>query len=348
MTPDELTRTLDQMVKDGIKDSVMIWGPPGIGKSTVVAKVAQDNDMGLSDLRISQLAPTDLRGLPVADKENEQAVWYPPKFLPREGRGILFLDEINMAPPAVMGIAQQLVLDRKVGEYVVPEGWFIWAAGNRKQDRAAVYEMPAPVANRFLHLEVDVDEASFRAYATASGIAEQIIAFLSFRPPLIHRMDQSSHAWPSPRTWFMANRLFRAGLPIYPAVGKATADEFSSFLLIYKNPDMPDIEAVLEGRGDSIAFPGGADPSIRYATVTALYTRLGKEPKVFVPRTMNAMKWLAQKGTPEWMQVFVTQMLVTAEQTRSKGLVITEINKDPVLKPVVMDAIRAAIGQGGG
>jgi MoxR-like ATPase len=67
---------------------------------------------------------------------------------------MLFLDEINMAPPAMQGIAQQLILDRQVGSYRVPEGWFIWAAGNRKSDRAAVFEMPSALANRFIHLDL--------------------------------------------------------------------------------------------------------------------------------------------------------------------------------------------------
>ena len=78
------------------------------------------------DLRLSQLAPTDLRGLPVAREGHSE--WYPPKFLPRMGERILFLDEFNMAVPVMQGIAQQLILERKVGNYILPEGWLIWAA----------------------------------------------------------------------------------------------------------------------------------------------------------------------------------------------------------------------------
>ena len=124
----KLSSYLDGIINHNIQSSLMIWGAPGIGKSSVVDTVAKKNNLDLIDLRISQLAPTDLRGIPVP--ADNVACWYPPEFLPKDGKGILFLDEINMAPPAVQGIAQQLILDRKVGSYKVPDGWFFWSAGN--------------------------------------------------------------------------------------------------------------------------------------------------------------------------------------------------------------------------
>ena len=163
MKPSDLADYLGALVRNRLMLSTMIWGPPGIGKSSIVAQTAEHHGLAFVDVRLSQLAPTDLRGLPVA--EHGVSRWYPPEFLPRDGAGILFLDELNLAPPAMQGMAQQLILDRRVGSYVVPEGWFIWAAGNRKEDRAAVFDMPAPLANRFLHLEVEPDFESFKAYA---------------------------------------------------------------------------------------------------------------------------------------------------------------------------------------
>lgn len=216
MKPQALVEYLDALVRNGIMLSTMIWGPPGIGKSSIVAQTAAHFGLGFIDVRLSQLAPTDLRGLPVP--EDGVSRWYPPEFLPRDGRGILFLDELNMAPPAMQGMAQQLILDRRVGSYAVPAGWFIWAAGNRKEDRAAVFDMPAPLANRFVHLEVEPDFDNFKAYALAHGLHEQIIAFLSYRSALLHRMDPQQSAWPSPRSWAMASRLHGVGLDIAPVV----------------------------------------------------------------------------------------------------------------------------------
>ena len=98
----KLSDYLGKVVEHNIQSSLMIWGAPGIGKSSVVEAVAESQELELIDLRISQLAPTDLRGIPVP-KDNK-ACWYPPEFLPTSGKGILFLDEINMAPPAVQGV----------------------------------------------------------------------------------------------------------------------------------------------------------------------------------------------------------------------------------------------------
>ncbi len=123
MIPNELKTYLNYLINQQIQVSVMIWGAPGIGKSSIVAQIAQECDLDFVDVRLSQLAPTDLRGLPVA--ENGISKWYPPEFLPRNGKGILFLDELNMAPPAMQGVAQQLILDRRVGSYSVPEGWYV-------------------------------------------------------------------------------------------------------------------------------------------------------------------------------------------------------------------------------
>jgi MoxR-like ATPase len=173
MIPSALKTYLNNLVSKNLKISTMILGPVGIGKSSIVAQVAQEHKIDFVDVRLSQLAPTDLRGLPVA--EDGISKWYPPEFLPRDGKGILFLDELNMAPPAMQGVAQQLILDRRVGSYIVPEGWYVWAAGNRKEDRAAVFDMPAPLANRFLHLQVESDFESFKAYALATQVHEQII-----------------------------------------------------------------------------------------------------------------------------------------------------------------------------
>ncbi|WP_322638269.1 MULTISPECIES: AAA family ATPase [unclassified Nostoc] len=110
MTPSDLKAYLDNLIRKNLQISTMIWGPPGIGKSSIVGQIAQENDIDFVDVRLSQLAPTDLRGLPVA--EDGISKWYPPEFLPRDGKGILFINELNMAPPAMQGVPQQLILER--------------------------------------------------------------------------------------------------------------------------------------------------------------------------------------------------------------------------------------------
>lgn len=311
MTPAELAEYLGGLIRHDIKLSTMIWGPPGIGKSSIVAQTAQRYESGFIDLRLSQLAPTDLRGLPVA--EDGVSRWYPPEFLPRAGKGILFLDELNLAPPAMQGMAQQLILDRQVGSYRVPEGWFIWAAGNRKEDMAAVYDMPSPLANRFLHLEVEPEFESFKRYALTYGVHEQILAFLAFRPDLLHKLVPQQNAWPSPRSWVMASQLHRAGLSVESAVGAATAQEFKAFLALYGN--IPDLQAILQGEGAGIPFPG--EPSLRYATIIGLTSRAGDAQSAY-----HAFRWLVGAAQPEWVQLGAIDLF---RLMRLKGL-MQELN----------------------
>ena len=304
MKPAELTRFLATLVRNEVKLSAMIWGPPGIGKSSIVQQTAAAHDLPCIDLRLSQLAPTDLRGLPVA--ENGRSRWYPPEFLPDDGAGVLFLDEINLAPPTMQGMAQQLILDRQVGSYRVPDGWFIWAAGNRFEDRAAVFEMPAPLANRFLHVEVQPDLESFKAYALAAGIHEQIVAFLSFRPALLHRADAEQPAWPSPRSWAMASALHRVGLDVAAAVGDATATEFSSYVALYEH--LPNLERILAGEGDDVAFPH--EPAVRYAVTVGLTARAADAPAAF-----HAFRWLTKSAPAEWVQLCAVDLFGAMRRT---------------------------------
>ena len=171
-------------------------------------------------------------------------------------------------------MAQQLILDRCVGSYTVPDGWFIWAAGNRKEDRASVFDMPSPLANRFLHLQVEPDLEGFKAYALETNVHEQIIAFLSFRSTLLHKIDPQQPAWCSPRSWVMASALHQVGLDIAPAVGEGAASEFLAYIKLYQA--LPDLLAILAGNGGKINFP--AEPSARYAT--AIATKVVSNPRL--------------------------------------------------------------------
>ncbi len=326
MNCEDLKTYLDRLILSNLQISTMIWGAPGIGKSSIVSQLAAQHQLGFIDLRLSQLAPTDLRGLPVA--ENGLSKWFPPEFLPQSGRGILFLDEINMAPPAMQGMAQQLILDRQVGSYIVPDGWFIWAAGNRKEDRAGVFEMPAPLANRFLHLQVEPDFESFKAYALATGIHEQMIAFLSFRPSLLHKIDQQQPAWCSPRSWMMASTLHYAGLDLAPAIGIAANAEFQAFISIYR--ELPNLMAILDGKGADMPFP--IEPSVRYATAIGLTLRAQDAHRAY-----HAFRWLSQVAPAEWVQLFVSDLFGLLRSRGQLGMLVTLIEKDPDIQKFIQD-----------
>ena len=145
------------------KRPIFIWGPPGIGKSDIVRQIGDSIEAHVIDIRLSLWEPTDIKGIPYFDSKQGTMVWAPPSELPDEKMAkkhkqiIVFLDEMNSAPPAVQAAAYQLILNRKVGTYTLPDNVLIVAAGNREADKGVTYRMPAPLANRFVHLEIKVD-----------------------------------------------------------------------------------------------------------------------------------------------------------------------------------------------
>lgn len=304
MTTLELRKELDQIVRHRIMDPVLILGESGIGKTSIINQVAQDNSpMKVWDVRWSQLMPADARGVPVprhaADGEIGTTVFYPPSFWPREGTGIIFLDEFNLATAAMMGLAQQLLLDRRFGDYFVPKDIFVWAAGNRKIDRAAVNEIPAPVNNRVAHYDVEHDLPSWEIWAHENNIDSRIVGFLKWRSELLHKFDPNARAWPSPRTWEMAHKRLTARMSIDPVVGESTADEFNAFLKMLSN--LPNIELIASGRGSSVQFP--TEPSLKYAAMAELTRRSLKSLQIFT----NSLKWAIEKGgttDPDWISFF--------------------------------------------
>lgn len=261
---------------------VFLWGPPGVGKSQVVAQVAAERNLALRDIRAVLLDPVDLRGLPRI--ENGLALWCPPAFLPASddtGEGIIFLDELNAAPPLVQAACYQLILDRRIGEYHLPDGWRVMAAGNREQDKAVTHRMPSALANRMVHLDFDVDVEDWFQWAQGAGIAEELLAFIHFRPKLLHDFDplSASKAFASPRSWAFVSKIL-ATKPdaaieydlLRGTVGDGAAAEFMGFLQVWR--DLPVVEDVL-CNPDTAPVP--TEPTSLYAICEALGAKASLE-----------------------------------------------------------------------
>jgi hypothetical protein len=235
MKPSRLSSVLSTLL--GQRWPAFIWGPPGIGKSALVHEVSRKAGLQVLDLRASLLDPTDLRGIPAI--VNNQAVWCPPSFLPSENvsPGVLFLDEINAAPPLVQASLYQLVLDRRVGEYVLPDGWSIIAAGNRQSDRAVTFRMSSALSNRFVHLEFDVDTNDWRDWAIKSKVHPMVLAFIGFKPGLLREDPLEASAFPTPRAWEMLSDVIKkfggvneSADVVAGIVGSGAATEFLAFV----------------------------------------------------------------------------------------------------------------------
>lgn len=277
MKPSQLFAAVNSLINCGLPG--FIWGSPGIGKSEIVAQVAASRSTKakpyeLRDVRLGLMDPTDIKGFPSPDAKANVMRWLPPDFLPAKGQGLLFLDEMNTAPPAVQAAAYQLVLNRRVGNYELPPGWSVMAAGNNDTDRAVTHRMSTALSNRMVHLKLDVDVHEWTQHAIAKGIGAERIAFIRFRSHLLHQFDPhtKSHAFPSPRSWFYLDKIARDSVSeqvqyqlMQGTVGEGAAGEYMAFLKTYR--DLPTVDEILLNPGEART---PTTPAAQYAITTTL------------------------------------------------------------------------------
>jgi len=328
ISPSQLKSALTQtVIPSGI--SAFITGAPGIGKSDLIRAVANDLDLEVIDIRASLLDPVDLRGLPSVGDGVTQ--WNMPDFFPKEGRGIIFLDEINVAPKLVQGALYQLVLDRRLGDYEVPEGWTVIAAGNRKEDRAIVQDAGTALGTRFIHFDLvpDLDDWTEWAVQDDSGIATEVLAFIRFRPELLHKFSADEKTHPTPRTWSFVSRIFDTNpdralrLPLYSGcVGEAAAVEFTGFLDIMER--IPSIDEVLLDP-DGADVPEAQDVAVLYALTAALAKKATKDN---VAKVFQYLKRL-----PEEFGGFCAKAMLHRDKNlgRTKAFTAYAVNNQDVL-----------------
>ena len=194
---------------------IFLWGPPGIGKSDIVHQIGQSMEALVIDVRLSLWEPTDIKGIPYYAANDNKMVWAAPAELPDEETAskykyvILFLDEMNSAAPAVQAAAYQLILNRKVGLYKLPDNVLIVAAGNREADKGVTYRMPAPLANRFVHIELRVSFDDWFQWAVENNIHPDVAGYLQFAKQDLYDFDPKSpsRSFATPRSWSFVSEL---------------------------------------------------------------------------------------------------------------------------------------------
>lgn len=230
---------------------VFLWGAPGVGKSDIIKQIAAEQNRNVIDVRLSLWEPTDIKGIPYYNPDLKTMTWAPPAELPSdlEDTSVLFLDELNSAPPATQAAAYQLILNRRVGTYVLPDGVSIVAAGNRDGDKGVTYRMPAPLANRFLHLEMRVDFDDWAQWATDNRVHEQVVGYIGFAKQDLYDFDprSSSRSFATPRSWsFVSDILKDDNLSentltdlVAGAVGEGLAVKFMAHRKVAKQMPIP-------------------------------------------------------------------------------------------------------------
>lgn len=308
MKPSSVRTALTALIER--KRPVFIWGPVGAGKSDTVAAVAKDLKLELRDVRLNLMDPVDLKGFPVVKGTgaSKQMAFVPPDFLPTKGKGILFLDEMNSAPQSVQAAAYQLVLNRRLGDYELPEGWAVIAAGNRAGDRSVVHQQPAALSNRFVHIDFDVDVDDWYHWATANGVSDVTRAFIKFRPNLLHSFDPGTNprAFPTPRSWVFVDDILQSHLPsdteyelIKGTVGEGAAAEYLSFARLAA--DLPSADEILLN-------PDGAPVPESPAAMYAVCTMLDKKA---TPNSMDRLLTYIERLPLEFQVLFVKSAATT-------------------------------------
>ena len=241
---------------------IFLWGPPGIGKSDIIGQITNSlSKPHLIDIRLSLWEPTDIKGIPYFDSNSGTMVWAPPGELPTQEFAaqfdniVLFLDEMNSAAPAVQAAAYQLILNRRVGQYKLPDNVLIVAAGNRDADKGVTYRMPAPLANRFVHLELTVDFDDWFAWAVANDIHRDVVGYLTFSKKDLYDFDpkSSSRSFATPRSWSFVSELLEDDDDestttdlVSGAVGEGLAVKFSAHRKVASS--MPNPTDILDGK----------------------------------------------------------------------------------------------------
>ncbi len=316
--------------------SVMLWGPPGVGKSQAVRQIAQviEQSTGktvcVTDVRLLLFNPIDLRGIPTSNADKTLAIWLKPQIFQMDPSddviNILFLDEISAAPQSVQAAAYQITLDRVVGEHKLPDNCIVIAAGNRTTDKSVAFKMPKALANRLMHIEVEGSFQAWKEWAISSGINDRIIGFLSFRQNYLMGFESGSDdlAFPTPRAWEMVSNILN-GISdsieemyslIAGIVGTGVAVEFRTWEKVYK--ELPSIEDIFDGKMPKL--PQNTDAMYALTASMTCYARAHKDDLTGIANSIC----YANKMPPDFSVVLLKDYISIEKGFKEKLMTIPE------------------------
>jgi hypothetical protein len=297
---------------------VFLWGPPGIGKSDIVKQIGEQAGREVVDVRLALWEPTDIKGIPYYNADQGKMVWAPPSELPTnaDSTAIIFLDELNSAPPAVQAAAYQLILNRRVGTYELPKGVDVVAAGNREGDRGVTYRMPAPLANRFIHLEAKVDFDDFQEWAVLNKVHPEVVGYVGFAKQDLYDFDPkgASKAFATPRSWVFVSDLLEDDDTdestltdlISGAIGDGLAIKFMAHRKIAGR--LPKAEDILDGKVKDLSIKEvSAMYSLTVSLCYELKDRADKKQKGWDAMADNFFRYM--------MDNFPTELVVMGAKT---------------------------------
>lgn len=339
LKPSEASAAIEAMVKvnlevakdDGDRRGLFMWGPPGVAKSATVKQVAKKLNLLVIDIRLTQMDPTDLRGIPVPSglgTDNVEVHWAIPAMMPKRDEGkrtatltdsltghtydgaIILLDELPNAAPSVQAGSYQLVLDGKLGEYIVPDNVVVMAAGNRETDKGSTFKMPTPLMNRFVHIEVRSDFNDWQDFALHSGFDRDVVGYLTQFKAHLYEFDakSASRGFATGRSWHAVSDILKyaGSMPdtvLHALVAGAIGDGIAvQFLDFRKNASkLPSAADILDGKVKKLEVK---DTSLCYSLATGLCYEL-KERYTALAKGTDKQK----KEFDEYMNNFLSFMM---------------------------------------
>lgn len=318
------------------KRPIFLWGAPGIGKSELVENITYNILPGknlMIDMRLALMEPTDLRGYPFRNPDNNQMEWAPPADLPTAETAaeydtiVLFLDELNSAPPSVQAAAYQLVLNGKIGQYVLPSNVRIVAAGNRDTDRGVTYRMPAPLSNRFRHINMEVNFEDWQQWAVNNNVHPDVVGYLSYAKADLFDFDpkSNSQAFASPRSWTFISEILNVPefdeasakeqlAELAGAVGEGMAIKFAEHRKVAGH--LPNPEDVLDGKVKKLDSEVANEISAKYSLVVScayemneVYQEVKEVNKDVGEKLNNLIRFAFNNFEPE-MVIFALKTLM--------------------------------------
>ena len=272
----QLPKLLERTIK--AKITAFIWSKPGIGKSDSVRALAKTHNLELIEVRLSQIDPLDMSGLPSVNENKTRATYLPMTLFPLEtdkipeGKNgfLLFLDEANQAPRSVQAAAFQLTLDRAIGQHKLHPNTAIILAGNNETDGGITTKISTPMMSRLAHFEVEINHTSWINWANSNGIDHRIISFIHLRPDLLNKFDPNTQdkTFSCPRTWEFTSRLIKETdviahddtVLLASVLSEGVAREFASYTNIFSK--LHTIKDIINNPSD-IPIPN--EPSVKYA-----------------------------------------------------------------------------------
>ena len=298
--------------------SIGLWGPPGVGKSSIMAQISRENKMRFIDIRLAQFEPSEIRGIPYM--KDGVSKWARADFLPvGDEPTILMFDEFSCAEPSVQNAALRIVLDRSLDNWQAPAETRIVLAGNRREDFAYINEPSVPFKTRLVNFVIQESLQDWKVYAKENGCAPQIISFVEYQPDLLLKLNPDHYASPTPRTWIMLSQVLNGALGekwtnvdrrslltvndlAYACVGEGAAVQFVAYFETFAKVDVKAI--VDEGRiPDSFK---SMELSSQFATVYAVLHYANKQ--IITHKIAKNLVMFLEVIPPEFQMKFIVDV----------------------------------------